>query len=156
MSSTPEQYSHFNSRPHGGRPEMVIWKPDSYRISTHALTEGDRKCPPEHGGSGKFQLTPSRRATESKGASAARPPFQLTPSRRATSESNTKPERLSISTHALTEGDVSVLKVHTVYDISTHALTEGDSGAIAELGSVDISTHALTEGDANRSNIFDI
>ena len=80
-----------------------------------------------------------------------------------------------ISTHALTEGDVSVLKVHTVYDISTHALTEGDldtlflmaliifqltpsrratlSCGFSDNSSV-ISTHALTEGDCKFRQIF--
>ena len=53
-----------------------------------------------------------------------------------------------ISTHALTEGDVTVLLDSIVkWLISTHALTEGD-GEFQDISNmVDISTHALTEGD---------
>ena len=57
-----------------------------------------------------------------------------------------------ISTHALTEGDISMLWGSLERLISTHALTEGDSGnesSKEEHGS--ISTHALTEGDCRKS-----
>ena len=74
----------------------------------------------------------------------------------------------SISTHALTEGDIPhlVLTLINEYfnsrphggrpvlfmlfsnpDISTHALTEGDRGPRFRRRSRNISTHALTEGD---------
>ena len=99
------QSSHFNSRPHGGRPTL--------RSLLHSAPA--------------FQLTPSRRATVSapgtglsyvnfnsrphggRRSSARLFPsgliFQLTPSRRATSRTLFFHGICSISTHALTEGD---------------------------------------------------
>ncbi len=75
---------HFNSRPHGGRQKQ------------------QRSCRKP----GKFQLTPSRRATRQFFSH-----FRL---RR-------------ISTHALTEGDVeNIIPIAHTRIISTHALTEGD------------------------------
>ena len=60
-----------------------------------------------------------------------------------------------ISTHALTEGDYLLGVFSVASFISTHALTEGDSAAM----SVDplppnISTHALTEGDSQRHALY--
>ena len=53
--------------------------------------------------------------------------FQLTPSRRATGWFVLASLLVNISTHALTEGDVTVLLDSIVkWLISTHALTEGD------------------------------
>ena len=53
----------------------------------------------------------------------------------------------TISTHALTEGDLITCLLPAGTTISTHALTEGD-GAVADSAAVpNISTHALTEGD---------
>ena len=74
---------HFNSRPHGGRPTMIVYPSDDLA----------------------FQLTPSRRATQPQQISESGWPFQLTPSRRATSQQGIEGKRRYISTHALTEGD---------------------------------------------------
>ena len=59
-----------------------------------------------------------------------------------------------ISTHALTEGDISMLWGSLERLISTHALTEGDAGHEKGTGSSGISTHALTEGDCKFRQIF--
>ena len=78
-------------------------------------------------------------------------------------------DALNISTHALTEGDDSIVKMPPDYSISTHALTEGDMDGEVVATKVysfqltpsrratmltfllalllEISTHALTEGD---------
>ena len=73
----------FNSRPHGGRPS-------TYRF----VAQLDR-----------FQLTPSRRATQIPIHFDGEIGFQLTPSRRATILLGFPAFSISISTHALTEGD---------------------------------------------------
>ena len=53
-----------------------------------------------------------------------------------------------ISTHALTEGDVSrKYFCNRSPRISTHALTEGDIPYLPQCFYFRISTHALTEGD---------
>ena len=117
---------YFNSRPHGGRLRWAgrnVWNSlfqltpsrratssspalvTARTISTHALTEGDKKegswlsaaryfNSRPHGGRlsscvipstiSSFQLTPSRRATVSGNLSVSGSIFQLTPSRRAT------------------------------------------------------------------------
>ena len=117
---------YFNSRPHGGRrfglPDEV---PFDY-ISTHALTEGD-------------------------------PDFFLfiivnCISTHALTEGDCDVRRYvrictCISTHALTEGDGWKKLRKQKQKISTHALTEGDEDQRIQPGLVDISTHALTEGD---------
>ena len=55
---------------------------------------------------------------------------------------------VNISTHALTEGDVSrKYFCNRSPRISTHALTEGDHWFDAAKAAHGISTHALTEGD---------
>ena len=76
-------FFHFNSRPHGGRPDL----------STLCLS-----CQ-------IFQLTPSRRATAGTPCTCPTVLFQLTPSRRATMLLLEDFLRDLISTHALTEGD---------------------------------------------------
>ena len=73
-----------------------------------------------------FQLTPSRRATVTWVPILCSQIFQLTPSRRATPSIPYNSIRNTISTHALTEGDVRFQFELDPYDISTHALTEGD------------------------------
>ena len=119
--------SYFNSRPHGGRQTQGGNTEKSFCISTHALTEGDRVFyntgsvlhdfnSRPHGGrlsfadsispNRSFQLTPSRRATSSLHMYSASRRFQLTPSRRATSSQLVYQVSISISTHALTEGDI--------------------------------------------------
>ena len=96
---------HFNSRPHGGRRRRNSFYEFRTQISTHALTEGDARqdshCPIQ-----VFQLTPSRRATETLVGKALADVFQLTPSRRATFSAGLFAALFIISTHALTEGDV--------------------------------------------------
>ena len=162
--------SYFNSRPHGGRQTQGGNTEKSFCISTHALTEGDRVFyntgsvlhdfnSRPHGGrlsfadsispNRSFQLTPSRRATSSLHMYSASRRFQLTPSRRATSSQLVYQVSISISTHALTEGDGSHSSwISPAQNISTHALTEGDFEALTKPCSVsEISTHALTEGD---------
>ena len=119
-------------------------------ISTHALTEGDRKC---RGSSTRGQIS-THALTEGdynvfRGGNAhlnfnSRPHggrqagltcmgvatiFQLTPSRRATMDQRRRPLELFISTHALTEGDLDITNLFPLSNISTHALTEGDEGA---------------------------
>ena len=75
---------HFNSRPHGGRPTMIVYPSDDLA----------------------FQLTPSRRATFNRRSFLDMPAiFQLTPSRRATRAKIFYRISVDISTHALTEGD---------------------------------------------------
>ena len=96
------------------------------KISTHALTEGDEPCQQLTVRLEKFQLTPSRRATNQAVAAARSAAFQLTPSRRATEVDLYARRCRSISTHALTEGDVSLTDAQSIVNISTHALTEGD------------------------------
>ena len=97
---------HFNSRPHGGRLPSPRKENFTNEISTHALTEGDYASPAVKESYIKFQLTPSRRATQpvflphirvfhfNSRPHGGRPlvetslttmqTFQLTPSRRAT------------------------------------------------------------------------
>ncbi len=137
----------FNSRPHGGRrgtarnvpqnsafqltpsrraTHIIYCKLRMFKISTHALTEGDP-------GPGTHSPIPHHFNSRPHGGrlpiahTRVKPNiFQLTPSRRATLlKSNFRSFSL-ISTHALTEGD----KIHRCYmclpRISTHALTEGD------------------------------
>ena len=118
--------SHFNSRPHGGRPEETLKAAAVATISTHALTEGDVFSSVKsmhafnfnsrpHGGRHmpdsslfqcpQFQLTPSRRATDAPSILSISSKFQLTPSRRATGRNKRERTEQKISTHALTEGD---------------------------------------------------
>ena len=77
------------------------------RISTHALTEGDLDLAKVDSSTGEFQLTPSRRATIESGVDSIYVTFQLTPSRRATKRYSLFVNIRWISTHALTEGDVT-------------------------------------------------
>ena len=96
---------HFNSRPHGGRPLLTIVFVCS-GISTHALTEGDFILKYQDNIRFLFQLTPSRRATQS--------------------QRDTYWQHL-ISTHALTEGDgkfrqIFLLNRGYAYSISLYFL----------------------------------
>ena len=76
---------YFNSRPHGGRRTRLSDCRFQLHISTHALTEGDRRAYHTFRLRGIFQLTPSRRATPlPPGGCPCISRFQLTPSRRAT------------------------------------------------------------------------
>ena len=96
---------HFNSRPHGGRHAFSCF---TICRSSFQLTPSRRAtpaCGSAIGSIEKFQLTPSRRATIFIASSTSRLVFQLTPSRRATSSSSLISLLIDISTHALTEGD---------------------------------------------------
>ena len=73
-----------------------------------------------------FQLTPSQRATEAEPVNDIFTVFQLTPSQRATLPNSQSMELWFVSTHALTEGDVTADEVKKFKLVSTHALTEGD------------------------------
>ena len=121
---------HFNSRPHEGRLPSPRKENFTNEISTHALTEGDHQPAATgspvsyfnsrpHGGrlhwlfffahQAIFQLTPSRRATSARvSTDAVEVAFQLTPSRRATHLFGQLSFHILISTHALTEGDMSI------------------------------------------------
>ena len=96
--------SYFNSRPHGGRPTMIVYPSDDLAFqltpSRRATNVAINIPAPQ-----KFQLTPSRRATKQTQQNAARFTFQLTPSRRATTSNGWGRKTYAISTHALTEGD---------------------------------------------------
>ena len=138
---------YFNSRPHGGRLLCVA---DILQVPYFNSRP--------HGGRQRKDLF--RRG---KGR------FQLTPSRRATLDQKKELDRKFISTHALTEGDHIHSVQYITLGISTHALTEGDFPVYSNLAQpinfnsrphggrrcslcfsacIDfISTHALTEGD---------
>ena len=124
---------HFNSRPHGGR-----------RCA----------CSKRTAGCDQFQLTPSRRATAARVPKA---PGQIHfNSRPHGGRRSGCPLRLliSISTHALTEGDNISRSNAGCVGISTHALTEGDPPRDGYASCHRISTHALTEGDCKFRQIF--
>ena len=74
--------------------------------------------------------------------------FQLTPSRRATSSSPALVTARTISTHALTEGDIVTFLSVVVFAIfqltPSRRATKPESEWIVR---ENISTHALTEGD---------
>ena len=186
----------FNSRPHGGRQQGGPFIIFSHSISTHALTEGDRssvrKMPLQPLCISTHALTEGDRRADAAehehldfnsrphGGRHSRSlkkmvifSFQLTPSRRATARYVYVTEQGDISTHALTEGDLTAAGLSQLNssfqltpsrrattdsfserrrdDISTHALTEGDRRSIsASRHRSAISTHALTEGDPNR------
>ena len=100
----------------------IVW----YNISTHALTEGDGIVRVSLCKVYIFQLTPSRRATRPAKDLLRTSQFQLTPSRRATFVRLVQSFCFGISTHALTEGDIRMIRSCDFPVISTHALTEGD------------------------------
>ena len=103
---------HFNSCPHGGR-----------RCA----------CSKRTAGCDQFQLTPSRRATAARVPKA---PGQI--------HFNSRPHG----------GRRSGCPLRLLISISTHALTEGDNISRSNAGCVGISTHALTEGDCKFRQIF--
>ena len=87
---------HFNSRPHGGRPTMIVYPSDDLA----------------------FQLTPSRRATFNRRSFLDMPAiFQLTPSRRATRAKIFYRISVDISTHALTEGDLYRIRERKIVNV---------------------------------------
>ena len=100
--------AYFNSRPHGGRRCL--------RVVLRLLAYFNSR---PHGG------RPSRDSSFS-----ALLKFQLTPSRRATERRRDDKRREGISTHALTEGDRKRCAAESHTGISTHALTEGDTFAL--------------------------
>ena len=116
-------------------------------ISTHALTEGDRKdmfCSSvcmnfnsrPHGGrpvaheviAGQwgFQLTPSRRATRLLATIPTPGTFQLTPSRRATSREKQYMDSILFQLTPSRRATLLRRDHPALRNISTHALTEGD------------------------------
>ena len=97
--------SHFNSRPHGGRPEETLKAAAVATISTHALTEGD-----------VFSSVKSMHAFNFNSRPHGGRLLPIWPSDISR----------NISTHALTEGDFQEGDVALSERISTHALTEGD------------------------------
>ena len=95
----------FNSRPHGGRRFYLPSFPPLYDFNSRP-----------HGGR---HSTPHVLLKTSL--------FQLTPSRRATQTNGSTDVTIEISTHALTEGDGTAAAEKRLEEgISTHALTEGD------------------------------
>ena len=175
--------SYFNSRPHGGRRDSDRIKDVFAYISTHALTEGDRKLHSSlpgrrnfnsrpHGGRlcPCFHQIPGRYFNSRPHGGRLMPTLSLT----FFFYFNSRPHggrqdavimcagSRSISTHALTEGDKREPTKQQKENISTHALTEGDPAIRNHLHFTRISTHALTEGDdfkttSNRlSHIFQL
>ena len=162
-------YSHFNSRPHGGRraPHGRLKKP-AIEISTHALTEGD-SCffskiffeiyfnSRPHGGRRLsrnspivlvyFNSRPHGGRRFFKREINARFQFQLTPSRRATSGCGLK---YVLFIFQLTPSRRATKKVAVTFDRFTFQLTPSRraTGHLCHgLQRHGISTHALTEGD---------
>ena len=81
--------------------------------------------------------------------------FQLTPSRRATSSSPALVTARTISTHALTEGDIVTflsVVVFAIFQLTPSRRATVIRKALSEW--LDISTHALTEGDQNPESEF--
>ena len=124
-AATGSPVSYFNSRPHGGRlhwlfffAHQAIFQLTPSRRATQTFSVGFFVK--------KFQLTPSRRATFKNVISGLSRVFQLTPSRRATHSPIPHQIHKYISTHALTEGDSRKSSSIAYGNISTHALTEGD------------------------------
>ena len=139
---------HFNSRPHGGRLQVIVINSQKnifqltpsrratlfynvgfrpHDISTHALTEGDELASIFVSVALTFQLTPSRRATSAPTDEVSDVAFQLTPSRRATKIRHRDYSAGRISTHALTEGDgkfrqIFLLNRGYAYSISLYFL----------------------------------
>ena len=163
--------SYFNSRPHGGRRDSDRIKDVFAYISTHALTEGDRKLHSSlpgrrnfnsrpHGGRlcPCFHQIPGRYFNSRPHGGRLMPTLSLT----FFFYFNSRPHggrqdavimcagSRSISTHALTEGDKREPTKQQKENISTHALTEGDPAIRNHLHFTRISTHALTEGDSVR------
>ena len=136
----------FNSRPHGGRrgtarnvpqnsafqltpsrraTHIIYCKLRMFKISTHALTEGDST--PRTRDSIKKNFTQALTDGDSKSVeeSGDRANFNSRP--HGGRQRQPQPLcRLYISTHALTEGDAYKDAQKFVIMISTHALTEGD------------------------------
>ena len=149
------QTLHFNSRPHGGRPENIRCAAYAPDISTHALTEGDaptRRCC-------SFTNISTHALTEGDlpmpDTGRAFLIFQLTPSRRATRCRERCRSDDDISTHALTEGDDILSAVRTRHE-NFNSRPHGGRlpHALALPFDQGISTHALTEGDCKFRQIF--
>ena len=141
------QSSHFNSRPHGGRPTLrsLLHSAPAFQLTPsrratvsapgtglsyvnfNSRPHGGRRSSARLFPSGLiFQLTPSRRATSSCVIPSMISSFQLTPSRRATGQKKEKDREKEFQ---LTPSRRATWKNwDTVKEkcISTHALTEGD------------------------------
>ena len=77
-------HQHFNSRPHGGRQNIVDVSKNIRVISTHALTEGDERDFRGRSERKHFNSRPHGGRLSITGDSITSTSFQLTPSRRAT------------------------------------------------------------------------
>ena len=144
-------------------------------ISTHALTEGDRKdmfCSSvcmnfnsrPHGGrpvaheviAGQwgFQLTPSRRATRLLATIPTPGTFQLTPSRRATSREKQYMDSILFQltpSRRATSARNSRRRVSHSFQLTPSRRATIISRCLTTVRC--ISTHALTEGDVIRSHV---
>ena len=120
------QRSHFNSRPHGGRPVL-----DKFNIDSRV-----------------FQLTPSRRATDS-GRMSEEDYMNFNSRPHGGRRCKLDLSRLEGNFNSRPHGGRPELgrSLQGYADISTHALTEGDEKSTAAAWIGKISTHALTEGD---------
>ena len=112
-----------------------------HEISTHALTEGDEICLRIYFSSSYFNSRPhgGRRYTLPTGRLAS-----------------------CISTHALTEGDMDLSYHWRIFFISTHALTEGDAQNIYDsisAGHFNSRPHGgrqRTRADDNTGGVFQL
>ena len=143
--------NYFNSRPHGGR----------------------RKAVPSLSFNGNFNSRPHGGRRHIRSDSAGEEDFNSRPHGGRLDDVCDELKEIDISTHALTEGDISLLvclratgnfnsRPHggrhitlamqkAAEAISTHALTEGDIVIWHRITGKSISTHALTEGDTVRT-----
>ena len=160
---------HFNSRPHGGRPNryglvtafVTFQLTPSRRATTRAVLErpqllyfnsrphGGRLVDPGVVGSTtEFQLTPSRRATRKAAVTFDKFTFQLTPSRRATYRGQCFAGKTAFQlTPSRRATGISVMDYRGI----VFQLTPSRRATTApsdRRNSRDISTHALTEGDS--------
>ena len=141
------QSSHFNSRPHGGRPTLrsLLHSAPAFQLTPsrratvsapgtglsyvnfNSRPHGGRRSSARLFPSGLiFQLTPSRRATSSCVIPSMISSFQLTPSRRATGQKKEKDREKEFQLTPSRRATVFFLLLWCSADISTHALTEGD------------------------------
>ena len=100
---------YFNSRPHGGRP--IDWRssPIYFSISTHALTEGDFKTIKRWSIDYHFNSRPHGGRQGFCRRSGGCPDFNSRPHGGRRSSATSSLHSMTISTHALTEGDTFLL-----------------------------------------------
>ena len=138
---------HFNSRPHGGRRvsrffqenDLLFQLTPSRRATQSNTTYVYNRV---------FQLTPSRRATFfGSGAGAGSSTFQLTPSRRATiiSSSLSVPAVFQLTPSRRATSVSQILSLFSSFQLTPSRRATEEPAADQEGNG--ISTHALTEGD---------